>query len=160
MEQNTLSPHKLRKTRKKRASRTHGYGRVGQHRGGGKRGGRGKAGLHKHGWTYVVKHKPDYFGKRGFTSPRSLDQKIHAINVGKLEELVESLAAEERLKKKGTKLFLDLEELGYDKLLGAGKITKPILVKVVSHSEKAAKKVQEAGGQIMKEIEQPVETKD
>ena len=108
----------------------------------------------------MVKHKPDYFGKRGFTSPRSLDQKIHAINVGKLEELVESLAAEERLKKKGTKLFLDLEELGYDKLLGAGKITKPILVKVVSHSEKAAKKVQEAGGQIMKEIEQPVETKD
>ncbi len=155
-----MSPHKLRKTRKKRASRTHGYGRVGQHRGGGKRGGRGKAGLHKHGWTYLVKHDPDYFGKKGFTSPRSLGQKINIINVGNLEELVESLAAEKQLKKKGKKVFLDLKELGYDKLLGAGKVTKPILIKVASHSEKAAKKVQEAGGQIIPETEQLVKTKN
>lgn len=85
---------------------------------------------------------------------------MQVINVGKLEELVESLAAEERLKKKGRKVVLDLDELGYDKLLGAGNITKPILVKVMSHSERAAKKVQEAGGQIIKEIGQIVETKD
>lgn len=85
---------------------------------------------------------------------------MQVINVGKLEELVESLAAEERLKKKGRKVILDLDELGYDKLLGAGNITKPILVKVMSHSERAAKKVQEAGGQIIKEIGQIVETKD
>jgi len=155
-----LSPHKLRKTRKQRASRTHGYGRVGQHRGGGKRGGHGKAGLHKHGWTYIVKYEPDYFGKKGFTSPRSLGQKINVINVGKLEELVEKLAVEERLEKKGGKIFLNLNELGYDKLLGAGKVTKPILVKVASHSEGAAEKVKEAGGQILKETEQLVETKN
>jgi len=124
------------------------------------RGGRGKAGLHKHGWTYVVKHEPDYFGKRGFTSTRSLGQKINVINVGKLEELVERLAAEEQLKKKGGKVFLDLDDLGYDKLLGAGNVTKPILVKVAYHSEGAAKKVQEAGGQIIKETERIVETKN
>lgn len=108
----------------------------------------------------MVKYKPDYYGKRGFTSPRTLGQKINVINVGKLEELVETLAAEERLKKKERKVFLDLDELGYDKLLGAGNITKPILVKVSSHSERATKKVQEAGGQIIKEIEQLVETKN
>ncbi|MFB0501468.1 MAG: uL15m family ribosomal protein [Candidatus Bathyarchaeia archaeon] len=108
----------------------------------------------------MVKHEPDYYGKRGFTSPRSLGQKINVINVGKLEELVERLAAEERLKKKGGKVFLDLDELGYDKLLGAGNVTKPILVKVASHSEGAAKKVQGAGGQILGEIGQLVETKD
>ena len=35
-------PQKLRKTRKMRGSRTHGYGQIGQHRkGGGKGGGRG-----------------------------------------------------------------------------------------------------------------------
>jgi len=155
-----LSPHKLRKTRKRRASRTHGYGRVGQHRGGGKRGGRGKAGHHKHRWTYVVKHEPDYYGKRGFTSPRSLGQKINVINVGKLEELVERLAAEKLLKKKGGKVFIDLDELGYDKLLGTGNVTKPILVKVASHSERATKKVQEAGGQILEETKQLVKTKN
>jgi len=108
----------------------------------------------------VVKHEPNYFGRKGFTSPRSLDQKTNVINVGKLEELMERMAAEEQLKKKGGKIFLDLDELGYDKLLGSGHITKPILIKVASHSEEAAKKVQEAGGQILKETEQVVETKN
>ncbi|MEM4427493.1 MAG: 50S ribosomal protein L15, partial [Zestosphaera sp.] len=41
-----------------RGSRTHGYGRVGQHRKAGSRGGRGAAGLHKHKWTWVVKYHP------------------------------------------------------------------------------------------------------
>ena len=155
-----MSPHKTRKVRKRRASRTHGYGRVGQHRGGGKRGGHGKAGFHKHGWTYIVKHNPDYYGKRGFTSPRTIGQKVNVINVGQLEELVDKLDVEEQLKKKGGKVLLDLNELGYDKLLGMGSVTKPILVKVAFHSESAAKKVQEAGGQILKETEPVVETKN
>ncbi len=155
-----MSPHKLRKVRKRRGSRTHGYGRVGQHRGGGKRGGHGKAGLHKHGWTYIVKHEPDYFGKKGFTSPRSLGQKVNIINLGQLEELVDKLDLEEQLEKKGGKVLLDLNKLGYDKLLGMGTVTKPILVKVAFHSETAAKKVQEAGGQILKETEPVVETKN
>jgi len=155
-----LSPHKLRKTRKKRATRTHGYGRIGQHRGGGQRGGRGKAGFHKHGWTYVVKHEPDYFGKKGFMSPRSLGQKTNVINVGELDELIERMGAEGQLEKKGGKVLLDLDKLGYDKLLGSGHITKPILIKVASHSEEAAKKVQEVGGQILEETEQLAETKN
>lgn len=108
----------------------------------------------------MVKHEPDYYGKRGFKLPRSLSQKISVINVGKLEGLVERLASEERLKKKGGKVFLNLDELGYNKLLGTGNVTKPILVKVASHSEGAAKKLQEAGGQILKGTEQLVKTKD
>lgn len=80
--------------------------------------------------------------------------------MGALEELADKLATEEQLKKKEGKIFLDLNELGYNKLLGMGKVTKPILVKVAFHSEGAAKKVQEAGGQILKETEQFVETKN
>ena len=143
-------PHKLRKVRKKRGSRTHGYGQIGQHRKGGSKGER-KAGRHKQGWTYVIKHEPDYFGKKGFTSQKAIGREINVINVGELEELAHKLAVEKRLEKKGKKDFLDLDELGYDKLLGMGKITKPILVKVASHSEAAAKKIEEAGGQILKE---------
>jgi len=108
----------------------------------------------------VVKHEPDYFGKKGFTSTRSLGQKTNVINVGKLDELIERMAIEERLEKKGGKVFLDLNKLGYDKLLGSGHITKPILIKVASHSEEAAKKVQEVGGQILEEAEQLAETKN
>ena len=140
-------PHKLRKVRKKRGSRTHGYGQVGQHR----KGTKGKAGLHKHRWTYVIKYEPDYFEKRGFTSQKAISRKTNVINVGELDELAHKLAAEKKLERKQKKTFLDLDKLGYDKLLGTGKITKPMLVKVVDHSEAAAKKIEEAGGQILKE---------
>lgn len=132
-----------------RGSRTHGYGQIGQHRKGSK--GRRKAGHHKNGWTYVIKHEPDYFEKKGFTSQKSLREKINVINVGELDELVDELAAEKKLERKGKKVFLDLEKLGYDKLLGMGKITKPLMVKVSSYSEVAAKKIEEAGGKIAKE---------
>jgi len=142
-------PHKLRKTRKKRGSRTQGYGQVGQHREKGHR----KSGYDKHRWTYVVKYEPDYFGKRGFTSPRSLGRKINVINVGELDELADRLTMEEKLEEKEGKAFLDLNQLGYDKLLARGSVTKSVLVKVASYSEAAAKKVEEAGGQILKETD-------
>jgi large subunit ribosomal protein L15 len=142
-------PHKLRKVRKKRGSRTHGYGQVGQHRKGSK-GGR-KAGLHKQGWTYVIKYEPDYFEKKGFKSQKTIGRKTNVINVGELDELAHKLAAEKKLERKQKKTVLDLDKLGYDKLLGTGKIIKPMLVKVVAYSEAAAKKIEEAGGQILKE---------
>ena len=140
-------PHKLRKVRKKRGSRTHGYGQVGQHR----KGPKGQAGLHKQGWTHIIKFEPDYFEKRGFTSQRATSRKTDFINVGELDELVAKLAAEKKLERKQKKIFLDLAKLGYNKLLGLGNVTKPMLVKVLAHSEAAAKKIEEAGGQILKE---------
>lgn len=141
-------PHKLRKTRKKRGSRTHGYGQVGQHRGSGTRGKR-KSGYNKHGWTYVVKYEPNYYGKRGFTSPRSLGRRVNILNVGELEELASKLAMERKLEKRGRKAFLDLDKLGYDKLLAKGRVTRPLLVKVASYSKAAARKIEEAGGKIL-----------
>jgi len=135
-----------------------GWGQVGQHRKHSQKGGR-KVGRHKHLWTYVIKYEPDYFGRRGFTSPRSLKQKINVINVGELDELVDKLASGKQLEKREDKPFLDLDKMGYHKLLATGKITKPILVKVAMHSENAAKKIEEAGGQILgKEERKPEET--
>jgi len=145
-------PHKLRKTRKKRGSRTHGYGQIGQHRCRGAKG-RRKSGYNKHGWTYVVKYEPDYFGKRGFTSPRSLGQRANILNVGELEELANKLAMEQKLEEKERKPFLDLDKLGYDKLLAKGRLTKPLLVKIASHSKAAAKKIEEAGGRILEKTD-------
>lgn len=142
-------PHKLRKTRKKRGSRTYGAGTVGQHRKGSK--GRRKAGRHKEGWTYIIKYEPDYFGKKGFKSKQSLDQRLKLVNVGELEELADKQAAKELVERKEGKVLLDLNKLGYDKLLGKGKITTPVLVKVLSYSELAARKIENAGGRILKE---------
>jgi large subunit ribosomal protein L15 len=140
-------PHKLRKIRRKRGSRTHGYGQVGQHR----KGTKGQAGLHKHRWTYLIKYEPDYFKKKGFTSQKAISRKTNVINVGELDELAYKLTAEKKLERKQKKLLLDLDQLGYSKLLGMGKITKPMLVKVNAYSEAAAKKIEEAGGQILQD---------
>lgn len=146
-------PHKDRKVRKQRGSRTHGYGQIGQHRGGGGRGGHGKAGYDKHKWTYVLKYDPTYWEKKGFVSTRTLGKKVSIINVGKLDDLVDKLDSEKKLERKEKKIFLDLESLGYDKLLGTGEINKPLLVKVASYSEAASRKLEEAGGEILKEKE-------
>jgi len=146
-------PHKDRKVRKQRGSRTHGYGQIGQHRCRGGRGGTGKAGYDKHKWTYVLKHDPTYWEKKGFVSTRTLSRKVNIINVGKLDDLVDKLDSEKKLERKDKKIFLDLESLGYDKLLGTGEIMKPVIVKVASYSEAASRKLEEAGGQILKEEE-------
>ncbi len=143
-----MSPHKLRKIRKKRGYRTVGWGQVGQHRKHSQKGGR-KVGRHKHLFSYVNRYEPDYFGNKGFTSQKALKQNINTINVGNLDELVEKLDAAKALEMKDDKPFLDLEKHGYQKLLASGKITKSIVIKVASHSANAAKKVEDAGGEIL-----------
>jgi large subunit ribosomal protein L15 len=139
-------PTRLRKSRKYRGSRTCGWGKVGQHRDQGAKPNR-KVGRHKHKWSYVVRYEPDYFGRKGFTSPLSIRRKVKAINVGELDEEAEKLAT----RKEENKLFIDLENLGYTKLLGGGKVTKPMTVKIAAFSESASQKVKDAGGGILAE---------
>jgi len=141
-------PHKERKTRKMRGSRTHGYGRVGQHRDAGSRGHR-KVGRHKHLWSYVTAHEPNYFGKHGFTSPQSIKRKEKIINVSKLDEIA-ILSTE---KEKG-KTHVNLTSLGYTKLLGTGKITKPLTVTVSACSKTAEEKIKKAGGQVLTQAQE------
>ncbi len=139
-------PHKFRKTRKKRGTRTVGYGRIGQHRGGGQRGGHGKAGRHKGKWSYVLRYEPDYFSKKGFYCPNQ--KQVNVMNVSELEDLAAILSRENRLEEKNGIPFLDLASLGIDKLLGLGRMTKPFSIKVASYSESATRKVEEIGGKI------------
>lgn len=145
-------PHRLRKIRKKRGSRTCGYGRIGQHRKSGSRGER-RAGRHKHLWSWVLRYEPDYFGNVGFVSPKSLRRNIRCINLKELEEIALKIAPKTR---KNEEIFIDLEEMGYTKLLGEGKITLPVKVKIPSFTRMALKKIEEAGGEIVaaKEVEE------
>lgn len=140
-------PHKKRKVRKKRGSRTHGYGKVGQHRGGGQRGGHGKAGRGKHKWSYTVKHQPGYFGKHGFKPPRR--REVNTINVGQVDEKVRQFLGEEKAVKKEDGIHINLQQMGYDKLLGSGQVTRPLIIKVDSHSESAQEKVEKVKGKII-----------
>lgn len=139
-------PHRLRKIRKKRGSRTQGWGRVGQHRRTGSKG-RRHAGRHKGLWSYVIKYEPDYYGKVGFTSPKSLRNETKIVNV----EALEGIAAKLLTEKQEDKIVVDLAALGYTKLLGTGKITMPLIIKVASCSKSATAKVKNAGGQVLTE---------
>jgi len=138
-------PHKLRKIRKTRGSRTQGYGRIGQHRKTGSQPYR-KANRHKQGWSYVTTYEPDYFGKHGFTSPQSLHKNTNVINLAKLEALTTKITTTE-----GETPTIDLTSLGYAKLLGTGKLTKPLTIKIQSASKTATQKIEQAGGKILTE---------
>ncbi|MGD0979511.1 MAG: uL15 family ribosomal protein [Candidatus Bathyarchaeia archaeon] len=139
-------PHRLRKVRKNRGSRTQGWGRVGQHRRTGSKG-RRNAGRHKALWSYVIKYEPDYYSKVGFTSPKSLRHEVKIINVGTLNGIADKLSTE----KQEDKTVVDLAALGYTKLLGTGRVTKPLVIRVASCSKSAAEKVKNAGGQVLME---------
>lgn len=141
-------PHKLRKTRKNRGTRTQGYGRIGQHRKTGSKGFR-KAGRHKHLWSYVTTYEPDYFGKHGFTSPKSLKTKENPINIKQLEEISDKISTE-----KEGKLHIDLTSLGYTKLLGTGKTTKALIINVASCSKSADEKIKSAGGEVITAVQE------
>ena len=140
-------PHRLRRIRKTRGSRTQGYGRVGQHRDTGSKGYR-KCGRHKAKWSYIIRYEPNYFGKKGFKSPKSFRQTVNPINVGKLDEIALELSTQNE---KGR--FIDLEKLGYTKLLGSGQVNQPMVVKVAACSQSATEKIKNAGGQVLTETE-------
>ncbi len=136
-------PHKLRKIRKTRGSRTQGYGRIGQHRDAGSKGYR-KRGRHKNLWSYVTTYEPDYFNKTGFTSPQSLHRKVNVLNLKQLEQIAEAVGQTQ----------LDLTAMGFTKLLGAGKITRSLTVTIPSASKSAAEKIVGASGKLITEQEQ------
>lgn len=140
-----------RKSRKLRGrTRTMGWGRIGQHRKAGARGGKGAAGLDKHEWTWTIKYAPHWYGKRGFTPRRMyVGKEVRAINVDELSHLAEKLMLSGEAKREGEMVVIDLSHLGYHKLLGNGKIDVPVKVIVESASEEAIKKVESAGGKVI-----------
>ena len=140
-----------RKSRKLRGrTRTMGWGRIGQHRKSGSRGGKGAAGMHKHRWTWVIKYAPTWFGKRGFNPPRiRVGYRPVTINVGELEELVQKLRMEGIARSEDGLVVVDLASMGIHKLLGEGVIKTPVKVIVPMASEQAVRKIEEAGGRVV-----------
>ena len=134
---------RLRKSRRQRGSRYCGWGQIGQHRQAGSRGGIGGAGKHKHFFMRTVIEEPDHFGHDAFNSfNRNLVERW--INVRDLEEVFAKHGKEE-----SGKVVLDLNSLGYDKLLGGGSIHGAFAIKVAKVSETAKAKIEAAGGEVI-----------
>ncbi|MCL7394125.1 MAG: 50S ribosomal protein L15 [Thaumarchaeota archaeon] len=140
-----------RKSRKRRGSRTCGWGQIGQHRKSGSRGGHGHAGMHKHKWTWVLKYGPDYFGKHGFYRPNR--REVKSMNLIQLSTLVENLERRGELKILDGMPVINLSALGVGKLVGGGKLDRGLVIIVNSWTERAEKAVREAGGRLLKPSE-------
>ncbi len=139
-----------KKSRKLRGrTRTMGWGRIGQHRKSGSRGGFGLVGFHKHRWTWVVKYAPNWFGKHGFTHPPAITPEVNGINVGELDEIARELLAKGLATKEDNKIVIDVTKLGFNKVLGRGKVTLPLKVITVSITESARAKIEKAGGEVV-----------
>lgn len=139
-----------KKYRKFRGHRSYGKGSHKKARGGGSRGGRGKAGMHKHKWTYVVKYEPDYFGKRGFKRPEEVKVKLKTINLKELEKMVDELVEKKIAEIEDGKIKINLLKIGFEKVLGSGKVTKPLIIEAKYFSRKAVEKLEKVGGKAIK----------
>ncbi len=126
-----MTVKKRKKNVRMRGSKTHGYGAKKKHRGKGSRGGRGYAGSHKHKYSYITAKEPEHFGYKGFVSKK---KKSRIINIRDLEKMEGDV---------------DLNKMGFTKLLSEGKVSKPLIVKVRKYSKKAKEKIEKAGGKIV-----------
>jgi large subunit ribosomal protein L15 len=122
------------RTNKFRGSRYHGRGKK-SGRGAGKRGGRGNAGINKYRLLTRLKYMPRHWGMHGFNRHPSLRKVNISINLQELQDMTEEDT-------------VNLGELGYDKLLGKGKMNRGMNITVAKASARAVSKVEAAGGTV------------
>ena len=138
------------KTSRFRGSRTHGRGAKAG-RGKGKRGGFGNAGMHKHKFKWMLKYDPDHFGRHGFKRPQGIVGRERTINISEVEENLAKYLMSRSAKQVEGKIQVDLGALGYDKLLGTGRATLPLIILVPCASTRAVEKFKKVGGVIVAE---------
>ncbi len=105
------------------------------------------AGSNKQKWSFVSKNMKNYFGYKGFKRPQQCQVIQNIINLSDIEKNLKRFIAEENLQE-NSPITINLTALGYDKLLGSGRITHPVEIIVGAYSETAAKKIESAGGRI------------
>ncbi len=137
-----------RRKKSSRQCKTHGWG-ANKHRNSGMRGGYGNAGTGKKSHN----KKPsiwaeDYFGKHGFVS-KGQGECVCAINLRDIEDKLPVWLEEKHAKQEAGMIVLDLDELGYNKLLSTGKLTKKIRITVAKAAAGAEEKIKAAGGELV-----------
>ncbi len=144
-----MTTRKTQKRRKFRGHRTY-HGAHRKWRGGGSRGGRGLAGGHKHKWSFVVKYDKTRFGKHGFKRHAAATAKLRSINLEQIESMMGYFVEKKFAEKEGNAMKVDLLKAGYGKVLGSGKITRPLVVQAKTFSKQAERKLEEAGGKAVR----------
>lgn len=144
-----MTINKRKKNERQRGSKTHGWGAKKKHRGKGHQGGAGMAGSGKRADSKKPSlWKERYFGKFGFVSktPRI---KIKPINISYIEQHIDKFLSDNIIKKENEFYELELEKLGFNKLLGDGKVSMKFRIKTAYASKSAIEKVSQAGGEVV-----------
>jgi large subunit ribosomal protein L15 len=137
-----MTDRKRRKSNKQRGERTHGKGDTKNKRGAGNRGGRGRAGSHKHKYSM-------YYGQFGQEKKQIIGKpKAPTLNVEDLEQYIPTWVQEQKVTKKGKLMIIDGNLIGVTKITGRGKIAIPVSLKNLATSKKAHEKITAAGGNI------------
>jgi large subunit ribosomal protein L15 len=145
-----MTTKRRRKSSRHNGSNSCGWGST--HRGAGNRGGRGRAGTGKKGKCKMpVKGKwtIQYFGKHGFKSKGTYALPQYTTNIRQVEELLENFIRDKVAVLEKDIYNVNLTELGVDKLLSAGKVTKKFKITVGAASKAAIEKVKAAGGEVV-----------
>ena len=131
----------------KTGSRTRGRGHK-KGRGAGFRGGRGNAGCHKTK-RIMYERVGRVWGAHGFKRPQTVVMANNAINLKVLEESAADWIDQGNASKKGKTVSIDLEKMGYDKLLGTGVPSQAYKIIIGAAAAKAVEKIEAAGGEII-----------
>ena len=100
--------------------------------------------------------KEKYFGKHGFKSKSA--KSINPTNIEYLEANIHKLVSKEQASKENDFFSVNLEKLGFNKLLGTGKVTNKYKIKASYASKKAIEKIKSNGGEVILTIKK--ETKE
>jgi len=146
-----MTVNRRKKNVKRRGFSSHGWGARKKRRGAGNRGGRGMAGSGKradHKKPSILKeYGNSYFGKKGFFKHNK--NIVKAVNVSYIEEHLQKLILKKLISKESKGFIIDLKKLGYNKLLGSGKVTQKFIITVEAASKKAVERVKKAGGEVI-----------
>jgi large subunit ribosomal protein L15 len=133
------------KRSKYRGSRTCGGGTHKNRRGAGNRGGRGRAGINAHHFVKWYKEMGGpVFGKDGFVHNPAVT--VAVMDVGIIDQIVPSLLAQGIARQEGDVIVLNAADIGIEKVLGSGKVTKKLNISAAAFSEQAKVKIEKIGG--------------
>ena len=141
--------YKRKKNTRQRGSHTHGWGAKKKHRGSGHRGGTGMAGTGKRADSKKPSiWKEDYFGKCGFKTGGKRKKIINAVNLSHIEENLDKLLLSKMVSKEDGIYIVDLNKMGYNKLLGKGKTNNKYKIMAQYASKKIIDEITKNGGSI------------
>ena len=142
-----MPANRRKKDTRMRGSHTHGWGSKKKHRGSGNRGGKGMASTGKRSDAFKPSiWKEEYFGKHGFSHRGAIVH--HIVNVNYIDQNIEKLAEGNLAKKQGSSYEINIANLGFDKLLGNGKVKKKLMVTAKYASVRSIESVKAAGGEV------------